>query len=266
MEGINKMTLWIFGDSFSSDHAIKQNTNWCQLWGEQHFASVRNYSASGTSNDYITNKIIKTLPKMQLGDSVIVCWSAIYRKCILGHHPIHQTNDFVITSSNINAKLAANYYQNFFTEDSGWQELLSGIITANTILNDNGIKNVQLLGHSDIASDSLILDNFLYHAPLRCVPQDLECFFIKYCTKIFDSWCVLHSWHKIQSDLMNRQTFGWTHDKHLPNEDYDDYTKNMFSDFEQSGQNIFTDIWHLNSKGHKLFADYMTPILYKELL
>lgn len=281
MGSINKMTLWVFGDSFSADYDIETRTNWCNQWGERYFDNVKNLSLSGTSNDYITNKIIKTLPKMEAGDSVIVCWSAIYRVCILGHHPVYLTDDLIIKSSDINSKnfrtdkkmsnllstLAKNYYSNFFTESKGWQELITQIIAVNTMLKDKNIKVVQFLGHNDIASDSNLLEDYLKGWEFRCVPGELESLFSEYCTRLPESWCLLHSWMKIQSDLMNEQTTGtWTHHKHDQTDSYDDYTSRLFKDFETSGQNIFVDIWHLNSYGHELFANYMSETLSRELL
>ena len=276
------MTLWVFGDSFSADYCVKTRENWCDLWGEKHFDNVKNFSSQGTSNDYITSKIIKTLPKMKVGDSVIVCWSAIYRMCILGHHPVHLTNNLVVKSSDIDKhltlqlnkrkaklldSLAKNYYLNFFTESKGWQELITQIIAVDSMLKDKNIKSVQFLGHSDIASDSNLLDNCLKDSVFRCVPAELEPLFSRYCTRLPESWCLLHSWIKIQSDLMNEQTTGtWTHHKHDVLDDYDEYTSNLFNDFENSSQNIFVDIWHLNSYGHELFADYISDILSRELL
>lgn len=275
------MTLWVFGDSFSADYCVDEGTNWCNLWGEKHFDDVKNLSVGGTSNDYITSKIIKTLPEMKTGDSVIVCWSAIYRTCILGHHPVHLTNNLVIKSSDINTKivkadkkmsdlldtLAKNYYLNFFTESKGWQELITQIIAVNTMLKDKNIKVVQFLGHNDIASDSNLLEDSLKDWEIRCVPRELESLFSQYCTRLSESWCVLHSWMKIQSDKMNEQTTGtWTHHKHDVSDNYDDYTSGLFKDFENSGQNIFVDIWHLNSYGHELFANYVSETLSRELL
>lgn len=275
------MTLWIFGDSFSTDHKVETGTNWCNLWGEQHFEDVKNLSVVGSSNDHIMNKIIKTLSDIKSRDSVMVCWSGLYRMCILGHHPIHLTNDLVIKSSDINTKivkadkqmsdllytLAKNYYLNFFTETKGWQELITQIIAVHTMLKDRNIKLVQFLGHSDIASDSNLLADYLRDWEFRCVPEKLEPLFSEYCTRLPECWCLLHSWMKIQSDLMNEQNeFKWTYHRHDIFDDYDDYTSELFKDFSNSGQNMFVDIWHLNSYGHKLFADYVSDTLCKELL
>mgnify|MGYP001346477480 CR=1 FL=1 len=276
------MTLWVFGDSFSSDYPKNSNSgNWCNLWGEQHFDSVKNLSRAGTSNDDIANKIIKTLPEMQSGDSVIVCWSTIYRLCILGTHPLYPWEDFVVKSSDIKnsspqvdkktAKLlssvAQNFFTNFFTETKGWHELITQIIAVDTMLKDNNIKLVQFLGHNDIKSDSELLD-YLDSYEWRCIPVELESLFLKYCTKLKNSWCILHSWHKIQSDLMNSPGWEkWSHHKHISTDnDWDRYIKSMFDDFEKSGKNIFLDHWHLNSSGHKLFADYISDILERELV
>lgn len=257
------MKLWLCGDSFSAPYHIGDESPWGEIWGKSHGFDVENLSTSGCGNEHIMTQFMYVYDNASPGDMVIITWSALYRYTIL-NEDFDITDNYKHTTAHPSEEHLI-YFGEYWTLNNAWTSLSSFIAAANQLASDKGIKIVQFMGHSDIKDDTEIDNRYLIDFDLRVVPKAFESVASKYCTKLDNTWCLLHYWIKMQTDMMLHEDPDWNHERHF-NKNYVKYTHNLLDDFQRTGHNIFVDVWHLNVNGHSLFYKRIKNILDKKLL
>ena len=77
------MTIWIFGDSFSTNYQVKLEQSWPEIIGKKLDREVKNFAHEAVDNFFIYSNYVNQKTNIQFEDIVLLQWTIPSRKMFI---------------------------------------------------------------------------------------------------------------------------------------------------------------------------------------
>ena len=114
------MTIWVFGDSFSTNYKVDIEQSWPEIIGVKLKQEVRNFAHQAVDNFFIYSNYVDQKSKIQSEDIVLLQWTIPSRKMFIfdenntSHKVAVQSDNISITRNNI------TYFRSDTKKIKGW--------------------------------------------------------------------------------------------------------------------------------------------------
>ena len=124
------MTIWIFGDSFSTNYKIPLEQSWPEIIGKKLNREVKNFAHQAVDNFFIFHNYINQKSQIQNDDVVLLQWTIPSRKMFIfdkncrSHQVAIQSDNISVTRNNLTyfrsaPKNPKRWLPSFTNEDHG---------------------------------------------------------------------------------------------------------------------------------------------------
>jgi lysophospholipase L1-like esterase len=124
------MTIWIFGDSFSTNYKIPLEQSWPEIISKKLDREVKNFAHKAVDNFFIFHNYINQKSQIQNDDVVLLQWTIPSRKMFIfdkncrSHQVAIQSDNISVTRNNLTyfrsaPKNPKRWLPSFTNEDHG---------------------------------------------------------------------------------------------------------------------------------------------------
>lgn len=124
------MTIWVFGDSFSTNYGVTLDESWPEIIAKKLNKQVKNYAHQAVDNFFIFSNYVNKKSQIQNDDIVLLQWTIPSRKMFIfdkncrSHQVAIQSDNISVTRNNLTyfrsgPKNSKRWLPSFTNEDHG---------------------------------------------------------------------------------------------------------------------------------------------------
>ena len=114
------MTIWIFGDSFSTNYKVKLEQSWPEIIGKKLDREVKNFAHQAVDNFFIYSNYVNQKTNIQFEDIVLLQWTIPSRKMFIFDNN-NSSHKVAIESDNISiTRNDITYFRSDTKKTKGW--------------------------------------------------------------------------------------------------------------------------------------------------
>ena len=114
------MTIWIFGDSLSTNYQVELEQSWPEIIGKKLHREVKNFAYQAVDNFFIYSNYINQKANIQFEDIVLLQWTIPSRKMFL-FNKNNSSHNLAIESDNISiTRNDITYFRSDNKKAKGW--------------------------------------------------------------------------------------------------------------------------------------------------
>lgn len=101
------MTIWVFGDSFSTNYGVTLDESWPEIIAKKLNKQVKNYAHQAVDNFFIFSNYVNKKSQIQNDDIVLLQWTIPSRKMFIfdenckSHQVAIQSDNISVTRNNL---------------------------------------------------------------------------------------------------------------------------------------------------------------------